>query len=102
MDITKTQSGNKTIFSLAGRLDTMSAPQLQAALLPEFDLAKEVELDFSELAYVSSAGLRVLLMGEKAAEARGGSMTLAGVSAEIMNVFEMTGLDDIFHIAPGQ
>ena len=97
MNITKTQNGNKTVLSLSGRLDTTTAPQLQDVLIPEFDTAKQIELDFTELAYVSSAGLRVLLTGEKTAKNKGGSMTLAGVSEEIMKIFEMTGLCDIFH-----
>ena len=99
MDIEKTQSGDKTILSLSGRLDAITAPQLQDVLIPELNAAKQIELDFSELAYVSSAGLRVLLMGEKTAKGKGGSMTLAGVSEDIMEVLKMTGLDDIFHFA---
>ena len=98
MNINKTQNGDKTILILSGRLDTTTAPKLQEVLIPEFDNAKQVELDFSELAYVSSAGLRVLLMGEKAAKVKGASMTLVNVSAEIMEVFEMTGFADILTV----
>ena len=95
MEIIKTQDGSKTTFTLEGRLDTSTAPKLQEALIPTFDEAKEVKLDFAKLAYVSSAGLRVLLMGQKAAKAKGGIMTLADVSNEIMEVFEMTGFDNM-------
>lgn len=98
MNINKTQNGEKTVIALSGRLDTVTAPQLQEILIPEFDKSKQIELDFSELAYVSSAGLRVLLMGEKTAKAKGGSMTLANVSGEIMEVFEMTGFADMLTI----
>ena len=98
MTINKTQNGDKITLALSGRLDTTTAPKLQEALLPEFESANQIELDFSELAYVSSAGLRVLLMGEKAAKAKGGKLTLVGVSAEIMEVFEMTGFADILTI----
>ena len=98
MNINKTQSGEKTTLALSGRLDTTTAPKLQEALIPEFMTAKHVELDFAELVYVSSAGLRVLLMGEKAAKATGASMTLTGVSEEIMEVFEMTGFADMLTI----
>jgi len=98
MNINMTQDGKKTTLAVSGRLDTTTAPKLQDALLPEFDTAKHVELEFSELTYVSSAGLRILLMGEKAAKAKGASMTLTGVSGEIMDVFEMTGFVDMLTI----
>lgn len=98
MTINKTQSGEKTVIALSGRLDTTTAPKLQEALIPEFDGANHVVADFAELAYVSSAGLRVLLMGEKAAKAKGGKFTLVNVSAEIMEIFEMTGFADILNI----
>jgi len=98
MDINKTQNGEKITLALTGRLDTTTAPKLQEFLIPEFYSAKQVELDFSELAYVSSAGLRVLLLGQKTAKAKGGTMTVSNVSAEIMDVFEMTGFADILTV----
>lgn len=98
MNITKTQNGENTTFTLSGRLDTTTAPQLQEVLVPEFDTVKSITLDFAELAYVSSAGLRVLLMGEKTAKAKLGRQTLVNVSDEIMEVFEMTGFSDVLHI----
>jgi len=98
MNINKTQAGDKTTLVLSGRLDTTTAPKLQESLIPEFDIAKHVELDFTELVYVSSAGLRVLLMGEKASKSKDASMTLIGVSEEIMEVFEMTGFADMLTI----
>lgn len=98
MDIQKIQNGDNVVFALAGRLDTSTAPQLQESLIPEFDTTKNITLDFAELAYVSSAGLRVLLMGEKTAKAKGGKQTLVNVSPEIMEVFEMTGFSGVLHI----
>ena len=98
MNINKTQTEEKTTLVLSGRLDTITAPKLQESLIPEFNTANHVELDFTELIYVSSAGLRVLLMGEKAAKAKGASMTLKGVSDEVMEVFEMTGFADMLTI----
>ena len=98
MTINKTIENDKLILALEGRLDTTTAVQLEAALIPAFDEAKQIELDFAKLAYVSSAGLRVLLMGQKTAKAKNSSMTLTGVSAEIMEVFEMTGFADMLTI----
>ncbi len=98
MTIQKKQEADKTTLVLDGRLDTTTAPQLQEALIPEFDNAKEVRLDFTGLAYVSSAGLRVLLMGEKTAKAKSAKQTLVNVSKDIMEVFEMTGFSAILNI----
>ena len=99
MTINKNRSDNKTTFALSGRLDTTTAPALQEILIPEFDAVKDVVLDFSDLTYVSSAGLRVLLMGQKTAKAKEGKLTVVNVSDEIMEVFEMTGFADMLTIA---
>ena len=98
MTINKTNENGKLMLILEGRLDTTTAPQLEAVLIPAFDEAREIMLDFSGLAYVSSAGLRVLLMGQKTAKAKSASMSLTGVSAEIMEIFEMTGFVDMLTI----
>jgi len=98
MNINRINTEEKTIFALEGRLDTTTAPQLQSALIPEFDNAIEIELNFFDLAYVSSAGLRVLLMGEKAAKAKGAKLVITNVSAEITEVFNMTGFSEILTI----
>ncbi|MCL2182709.1 MAG: STAS domain-containing protein [Chitinispirillia bacterium] len=98
MEIGKSQENGKVVITLAGRLDTTSAPQLQGELLPVFDNVKLVVLDFAGLEYVSSAGLRVLLLGEKTAKAKDAAMSLINVSKEIRDVFEMTGFTDILKI----
>jgi anti-sigma B factor antagonist len=99
MIIYKICEKDKINFALEGRLDTTTALQLQDALIPAFDEAKEIVLDFKKLAYVSSAGLRVLLMGQKEAKKKNGSMIVCNVSEEIMEVFEMTGFADMLTIA---
>ena len=98
MTITKTQDNGTITLALSGSLDTATAPLLYDALLPLFDDAEQVMLDFAELEYVSSAGLRVLLQGEKTAIAKGRQMTLTHVSDGIMEVLEMTGFTDILNI----
>jgi anti-anti-sigma factor len=98
MIITKNQSEEKLVLSLEGRLDTVTAPDLQEQLIPEFDKTKHIQLDFKQLVYVSSAGLRVLLIGTKTAKAKGGKMSLVNVSAEIKEIFEMTGFSGILTI----
>ncbi len=98
MTIVKNREDHILILSLEGRLDTTTAPQLQSELLENFDSANYIRLDFKQLVYISSAGLRVLLMAEKTARARGGKVVLANVSPEVMEVLEMTGLSDILVI----
>ena len=98
LNINKTQENGKLVFALDGRLDTVTAPQLQDELIPALDEAKEITLDFTKVAYVSSAGLRVLLMGQKTAKAKNIVMTLCGVSEEVMEVFDMTGFSDMLTI----
>lgn len=98
MDIIKTKTGKNTKIELVGRLDTITAPELQAVLIPEFDNIKEIELDLKDLAYISSAGLRILLIGEKTAKASDGKFIISNVSDEIMEVFEMTGFSEILTI----
>ena len=98
MLINKTADTGKLTFAIEGRLDTTTAPRLQEVLLPAFEETKEITLDFANLDYVSSAGLRVLLMGHKEAKKKGGSMTVINVSADVLEVFEMTGFTDMLNI----
>jgi len=98
MNINKTLENGKIIFALDGRLDKTTSQQLQDVLVPAFDETNEVELDCTQLAYVSSAGLRVLLLGVKTAKSKNASMTVSSVSDEIMEVLEMTGFTEILTI----
>ena len=98
MTINKSKDGEKVILALAGRLDTTTSPNLQEILIPAFDGASEVVLDFAELVYISSAGLRVLLMGQKTADSKNAPMSITNVSDDIMEVFEMTGFADMLSI----
>jgi len=98
MTINKTQKNGNINIALKGRLDTSPAPELQSVLIPAFDEASQVELDIAKLDYISSAGLRVLLAGHKAAQLKNGSMTVSGVSEGIMEVFSMTGFTEILKI----
>ena len=96
MEITKTQTEKTMELALKGRLDTNTAPELEAAL---GDLAgvDALVLDFSALEYISSAGLRVLLSAQKSMNKKGG-MVIRHVCEDIMEVFEITGFCDILTI----
>ena len=87
----------KVIMKIEGRLDTITAPQLQNEINSISSDVKELVLDMEKLEYVSSAGLRVILLAQKKM-ARLGSLKLVSVCETIMEVFEITGFVDILNI----
>ena len=97
MTITKTQNGTALEIALEGRLDTMTAPELEAELNASLGGAESLTLDFSKLDYISSAGLRVLLSAHKAMSTKGG-MQVKNVNEIVREVFDVTGFADILTI----
>ncbi len=97
MTITNIKTGTELTLSLQGRLDTNTAPQLESALAEQSGGITKLILDFKELEYISSAGLRVLLSTQKKMSAQG-SMIIKNVCEDIMEVFEITGFADILTI----
>ena len=98
MEIVKTQNEGAATLSLTGRLDTITAPKLQEALTEVIPLSEAIELDFAGVDYVSSAGLRVLLFGQKNMQSADKTMKLTNVSSEVMEVFEITGFSGMLTI----
>ena len=94
MTINKTGSGSKLTLALAGRLDTVTAPELEKDLQDSLEGIDTLIFDFSGLEYVSSAGLRVLLSAQKTMNKQG-EMKLTHVNESIMEIFEVTGFTDI-------
>lgn len=97
MTIQKTLNGSTLSVALEGRLDTTTAPQLEAELKASMDGITELELDFEKLEYLSSAGLRVLLAAQKVMNKQG-KMVIRHVNETIQEVFEITGFIDILTI----
>ena len=97
MTITKTAENGTLRIALEGRLDTNTAPHLETELKTSLSGISELELDFSGLEYISSAGLRVLLAAQKTMS-RQGKMTIRNVNETIMEVFEITGFVEILTI----
>lgn len=97
MTIDKKLEGNVLNVAITGRLDTTTAPALEEDLKPALDGVSELNLDFSGLEYISSAGLRVLLSVQKIMNKQG-SMKISNVIPEIMEVFDITGFTDILTI----
>lgn len=91
-------STNSVELRLEGRLDAIAAPAAQKTLLQIATEYESMELNFSQLEYISSAGLRVLLMLQKQANRVGGQLCLSNVNPAIMEVFEMTGFSSILRI----
>ena len=97
MTITKNQNGTALEIALEGRLDTMTAPELEAELKQSLEAADSLVLDFGKLDYISSAGLRVLLSAHKTMSSKGG-MKVTNVNEIVREVFEVTGFADILTI----
>ncbi len=97
MNITQKTNGTTLEIALEGRLDTMTAPELEAKLNQTMGSAEALILDFSKLDYISSAGLRVLLSAHKAMSSKGG-MKVTNVNEIVQEVFDVTGFADILTI----
>ena len=97
MTITKQQNGSTLNLALEGRLDTMTAPELDAEIKNIPQNVTELILDFSKLEYVSSAGLRVLLTAQRLRQANG-TMKVTHVNEIVQEVFDVTGFADILTI----
>ena len=97
MQITKTTENDKLTLALEGRLDTLTAPLLEAEVVGKLDGVKTLVFDFQNLAYVSSAGLRILFMDQKVMSKQG-EMKLIHVNETVQEIFEVTGFSDILTI----
>lgn len=97
LNISKTVGNGKAVFSLEGRLDTITSPSLNAELKDSLEGVSELILDFGKLEYVSSAGLRVLLDVQREMNKKG-VMKLTHVGENVMEIFEVMGFLDILTI----
>ncbi|MDD6213689.1 MAG: STAS domain-containing protein [Firmicutes bacterium] len=97
MIIEKTTENEKVTLTVSGRLDTTTAPELEAALDEVLENTKELIFNLENLEYISSAGLRVILKAQKSMNTKG-SMELTGVNDSIIEVFDITGFLDILTI----
>ncbi|MEG1427482.1 MAG: STAS domain-containing protein [Oscillospiraceae bacterium] len=97
MDIKKTKEGGTLTIALIGRLNTTTAPQLEVELQQSTDGVEELIFDFSQLEYISSAGLRLVMVADKVMQKQG-RMKIIHPNEEILEVFEVTGLIDLLQI----
>ena len=97
MEIVMNRSEETLTVEVIGRLDTLTSPELESKLEPELQGIKELIIDLKKLEYISSAGLRVLLGAAQAMEDIG-EMKVKNPNEEVMDVFRLTGFDDILTI----
>ena len=98
MTIETSREQEKLCLKVKGRLDTMTSPQLDKEVETNLKGTELLTMDLSELDYVSSAGLRVLLSAHKSMTKQGGSMVVRAVSVEVQEVFTITGFSEILTI----
>ncbi len=97
LNIEKKTEGKELVLALSGRLDTVTAPELESVLKESIEGAESLEFDMAELEYISSAGLRVLLSAQKTMSKQG-SMVLKNVNEDVREIFDVTGFSDILTI----
>ncbi|MCL2068349.1 MAG: STAS domain-containing protein [Oscillospiraceae bacterium] len=99
MDISTTRDGDSVTIGISGKLDSLTSPKLTEALAAVLEGgAKSIRIDFGGVTFISSAGLRVLLQGERNAKKEGVRQVLVNVTEAIMDVFEMTGFTVLLNI----
>lgn len=103
MDIKEMNKDKATILMIEGRLDSSSSGVLEKKMLSLIEAGeKNFLFDFSGMDYISSAGLRVLLMAAKKSKAAGGKTVLSALTDNVMEVFEIAGFTGIFSIFTAQ
>lgn len=100
MEIAESKEGGTIVLAPSGRLDSNSSKQMEDCLLGHISQgANSLVVDFVDLAFISSAGLRVLLMGAKRMKKSGGKLALCSLDPNILEVFKVSGFDRIFVIS---
>ncbi len=98
MEIIKTKNGMTLEVKVLGRLDTNTAPELDDNIKKDIDNVEKIELDLKELDYISSAGLRTVLVIHKTMSAKKGKLVIKNIKDEVMEVFDMTGFSSFLNI----
>ena len=98
MTISSTIKDNEALLQIDGRVDTNTSPQLQSAILNAFQRSSRLVLDFAKVPYISIAGLRALLIGQKTANSKRAVMELIHVSPTVMTILQSVGFADILTI----
>ena len=97
MTVTKTKKDNELTVALSGRLDTTTAPELEAELRSEIGGVTLLTFDLTDLEYISSAGLRVLMWAQRIMNSQG-EMKVCNVNETVEEIFDITGFSEILTI----
>ena len=92
MTMTKKLDGNKLTVAIEGRLDTLTAPTLEAQLVPALKGIESLVIDLGDLNYISSAGIRVLLLAAQTMDAQNGEIKVINANPDVRSIFTITGL----------
>jgi anti-anti-sigma factor len=98
MEITQNQDAGHTTLFVNGRIDTNTSPALQEAITAAFKTGQSVTVDFADVSYISSAGLRALLIGQKTASSKHGEFTLIHVNDMVKSILDTVGFSKILTI----
>ncbi len=98
MTIDEKKNDDLVILSVHGRVEAINSEEFQNRILKAFQGNKNVVLDMSDVPYISSAGLRALLIGNKTASSKGGKLIISSASAAVKEMIRVTGFDRIFEI----
>lgn len=100
MQITKSQLHNWLVIHIDGQVDSKTSSQLNEFLAQELDNATNIALDLRQVPFMSSAGLRTLLLLYRRVETLGAALALVGLAAEIADTMRVTGFYDFFMVLP--
>ena len=98
LNVTKMREGDELIIRLEGGIDTNTASQLEKEVVDDIKEVKKITLDLKELTYLSSAGIRVMLMMRRVLDEHGGELVIKNVEGGVKEVFNVTGLSASFDI----
>lgn len=98
MEVTILNNDCEIVVAIEGRVDTVSAPELEAKVAPLWETPVKLVFDCEKMEYISSSGLRIVLMAHKQTVAKGGSFALRNLTREVRSVIDMTGFSRIITI----
>ena len=100
MELTVGEAGAVTIVRIEGNLDTQTSPEAEAQLTRLIEAgARKIVVNFERLAYISSSGLRILLVAAKQLRESGGELRVCGLSDLVREVFDISGFDSILPVS---
>ena len=98
MTVEEIKGEDRLQLNVAGKIDSLSCNEFQNAVLTSFQKDKNVVINMEKVEYISSAGLRALILGHKTAAAKGGSLVIINLTQAVSDVIRVTGMDAMLNI----